>query len=402
MALPGSGPDFPTDALKSAAMAFTPSSSPTPSPAPSAPAASSAPAAVAPPASTYSSSEDPATPVRPTSSTPAPSAAPVVAEGAAETPVPASEPQPIELDVNAHYRVKTVVNGKETIEVLTGQQVLQRQMNARKFTQEMQNLRAAERNLLQERQQMQEWRQRAQQGEEAAAVLNDPVKLTAHIQARFPHLTLAQAQQAAAQTQLQAGIVPGQAPAQAPSFDPDALSTLGDVHQAQQAFQSRVAQLEQELGRKLTAAEEAFQARLAESVTGVLADLARSNQVAQFDRQIDQHIEGLTASVPALRAIPDVNDLIRFKVTQMGPRTPDEMFEAINQVAQGIKEELDQIYQADRQQAIAAKAKLQTSGIEAPSGQSPTFQRKISHRGADGKFSWDSLKDSARARALMG
>ena len=376
--------DFPSGAITEAAKAFVANESatpaPTPAPAAPTPSAPSAPAAELAPAATPS----PETPAVPKVDTPA---------------APAATPEPIEINDTAHYRVKTVVNGVEQVETQTGAEVRARQMNARKFTQEMQALRNLERTFSQERQQL------VTQATEARAILTDRARLAAHIQQQFPGTTLADAQAAAAQIQAQPGYQPQQQAQPAPqavprqhAVDPDGLASIGDI-------QSRVAATEADLGRKLEGFERTLAERLAAAeaaqeqvVLRTIGQLARANEVASYDQKVSSSISDLKKEMPALEHIPGVDDLLRWRVSQAQPKSAEEMFFLLDREARAIHEGLSSVFNAQHQAAAAAKAAMVASGAEPPAGTPPTFQRQISHRGKDGKFDWNALTTDARNR----
>lgn len=344
---------------------------------------------------------------QPVESTPVPGVAPTTQPTYAAPPAAApgvAPPQtiPVEgeaLDINpdTRYRVKTVVNGVEQTELLTGKEVLARQMNARSYTQNQQTLRAQQRQLLQERQQIANQNQQAQ---ENAAILNDAGRLAVYIQGKFPHLTAGQATAAAAQVQAQQGIQPQQPTYQppAPVIDPQGLASIGDV-QAQVG--QRVAELEAELGRRATAAEtqtiqriEERAARIAqETVASTIAQLQTAHAVAGYDRQIDTHINQLITDNPVLKLVPELNDLMRFRVQQMNPQTPQEMLTGFTEVANAIVEGLNAHYQQQNTAAVAAKAKLTTHGIAVPTGTTVTAPTAAASKpfASGGKADWKGL-----------
>jgi hypothetical protein len=294
------------------------------------------------------------------------------------------------------------VDGKEVTETLTGAELRQRQMNARKFTQSMQQVRDIERGLQQERQSIGQLRRQA---EEQRAILTDRARLASYIQQQFPGTTLAEANALAAHTQAQPGYQPQAVPARPqgqapyappqPGIDPDALASVGDI-------QTIVAQKEAELGRKLSEVEQkyaAIEAGMENLVHTTLNKLATAHEVSKFDQQISQSVTSLVERMPALKAIPDLEDLLRFRVTLKAPNSPEEMFHFLEAEAGAIYEGLRETFMQQQNAVAAAKARMVATGAEPPAGTPPTFQRKISHRGPDGKFDWGQLTADARARA---
>lgn len=370
-------PSFPMADIKEAALAFVKESS---QPAPSA----------GPSASTYEENHDPGT-VTATPAAPAkvePQQAPPTQEAAAPEVV---TPEAAELSPTQLFKVTTIVDGVEKTEVLTGKQIADRQMNARKFTQSMQQVRAAERQALEAQRGIAAIRQRQAEQEQ---LLNDPARLQDYVRAKFPHLIQSQpaVQQPVAQ---QVAQQMGQ-----PQVDPQMLASVGDVNEA---VARSIAQQEAELGRRLTATEQAVIARAEASaqkiVENTLQNIQRAHQVATYNRQIDDQITSLAQEMPVLNTIPQLNDLLRFEVSKLNPRTPQEMLDGLREVAAAYAETIDAHYAERNAASLAAKAKLSTHGTEAPAGQAPQIQpiskKPFSH---GGKGDWDSMKAEALAR----
>ena len=304
--------------------------------------------------------------------------------------VVATEPEALELNDTTLYRVQTVVDGKAEVELLTGKQVREQRMGARKFTQSMQSLRTAERTLLSERQGLAALQQRAAQQDQ---LLNDPGRLAAYVHAKYPHLSLAQ-------VQAQVAAVAPQQVAAAPQFDPDTLSTLGDV-------QRRIAEAEAGLARRVAEVEqrasEQVEANTSKAVAAALSTLQNNYAVANFDRQIEDHIAQLKAEMPVLGRIPKVNDMLRFEVTQLRPESPQAMFDALTEYARAYVEDLNEHYQAASATTLAAKSRLVTHGVAAPTGQAPTnAQPRVSKPFSNGgKGDWGSMTTDALARLSL-
>jgi hypothetical protein len=379
----GSEPLFPTADIKEAALAFVNDSArQTEQPA-------------GPSTATYEEAPAPhvaAAPAKP---------APVAPQQTQSQTVQASAPESVtaevaELSPTQSFRVTTIVDGKPVTEVLTGKQIADRNMNARKFTQSMQQVRQVERQALEAQRGIAAIRQRQAEQEQ---LLNDPGRLAAYVQGKFPHL-LSPQQQAQQQAQHQLQQPFAQQQQQVPAVDPQMLASVGDVNHA---VAQSIAQQEAELGRRLNSLEQGAIQRAEESAARVvqqtISNLRNAHQVATFDRQIDDHITSLTSEHPVLSAIPQLNDLLRFEVSKLNPRTPQEMFEGLREVASAYAETIDAHYSERHATTLAAKAKLGTHGVEAPSGQTaqiqPVSRKPFTH---NGKGDWDSMKAEAMAR----
>lgn len=378
MSAPFSEPVFPTEDIKQAAMDLSTPSPAAQSPRPSAP--------------TYESTSENYQTQQQAQVVPQP--VPQIQQTQDNAPVTA---EVAELSPDKIFAVKTVVDGVETVEHLTGKEIAHRQMNARKFTQSMQQVRTIERRALEERQQL---RQIQQQHAEMAAVLNDPGRLAVYMQGKFPHL---QPQQPTyVQPQAPA---PQAAPQYAPSqLDPGALASVGDVDlRVREVIQAQ----EQDLGRRLSGVEklaiERAEAAAAEVVNTTIARLQDAHQIASFNNDIDRTIGAVLQEHDVLNAVPQINDLIRWQVTQIGPRTPDELHNAIREVGNALAETINARVQQRQTVALATRAKLTTHGVEAPVGATPQRQpianKPFSHAG---KGDWDSMKIDALNRANFG
>lgn len=321
---------------------------------------------------------------------------------AAQTPTPApGQPTQVDsagaaIDPNATYTVTYKVNGQDVTESVSGKDIPSRMMNYRSYTQKTQDIAAERRAIFQERQGINELRAQAQRVQEQDALLNDAGRLAVYIQSKFPQMTVGQAQAAAAQVQQNAGIAPQAPPV--PSIDPQALANIGDV---QDQVQRRMEEFRQEFGRNATETEqrairqvEERAAAIAEkTVAQTIAKLQHAHAVAGYDRQIDSHINTLVQEHPVLTQVPELNDLLRFRASQLDAQTPEDLFNGITSIAKAIAEGFDAHYNTQRTAAVAAKAKLTTHGMATPTGVTPTAPTPEASRpfASGGKGDWKSL-----------
>jgi hypothetical protein len=370
------GPSFPSGDITAAALAL-----------PSVAASPAAPSPAAPVA--------PAAPSAPTSVSPA-----EIANAQAQTELPdavaapavPAAPSPLSLDPDALYEVPTTVDGKTTIEVLTGKQVTERNMNNRKFTQTMQQVREFERSLAQERQGIVQLRQQA---ELAQQIMSNPERARQVLSQRFPQLF--QPAPVAAPQYAPAPVAP---PQQVPaSLDPQAIPLFSDV---QAAIDARAQALSAEMGRDLNAKEQAMLASIEQKAAQVFTEkiqaLQNANEVASYDRQINSHIDKLKEAHPVLAQMPQLNDLLRWEVSQMNPRNPQEMLALFDERARALAEGFDEHYAGQQRVAQAVKAKLTSHGVEPPTGRTPTITPVASKPFVKGgKADWGSLDAAVRA-----
>lgn len=157
-----------------------------------------------------------------------------------------------------------------------------------------------------------------------------------------------------------------------PVSNPDEIVNMGELATA---LNQRSAELEARFGQAFNQTLEqratAILRGVDEAITKRINDLKDSHEVATFDRQIVKTINDNLEANPALKAIPKIDQLIRYEVGLMQPQTPQEMFDAISTVSKGIVEQLDQTYNTAFQAKQIVKEKLATEGIEGPGGQAP-------------------------------
>lgn len=296
--------------------------------------------------------------------------------------------------------VKTKRNGE--IVTISGKEAKEEGMRASKFTFEMQKLRRHEEELS----------GRLKQAETLERLVTDDVALAEYLYTQKPHIvetlaahmgmTKAEAAQALAQqVQSDAGVQP-QTPSGFRIENPAEIASLGEVDQL---FQQRsttleqqvLAQVKSQLGEVTGSVQEQVRSLVQDAVRGEIRQLQSAHEVAAIDGEIKSTVSGILEANPALKAIPKVEQLIRFEVFQMGPKSKAELIEAVNHVAQGIVEGLDETYKTARKVSVIDKATMERTGIEPPVGTQPTFTRPIDYRDSNGKVSFAKIREAAKA-----
>jgi hypothetical protein len=326
---------------------------------------------------------------------------------AAETPAapvdnPATTAAPKFVDLPDDQMVKVTVNGEE--QVLPWGEARKQLMLHRTFTQKSQQL-AQERKQIEERsQQISALEQKASRAEKlerlvttpdlfAQYAIANPVMARA-LAARFG-TTVAQATAGAAPA---AQVAVAQA-ASAVGVNNDELANLGEVNSI---VGSRMGEIEQRFGQTLEQRAEVILGKVNEVVDQKLAELRDAHEVSQFNTQIAKTIKDNLDTNPALKAIPRIEELIRFEVGQMQPESVEEMLEAINVVSKGIVEGLQETYNQSRSAQLIAREKLVKEGIEPPVGApvNNLVKKEENFVLPGGKMNWKAL--AAKGKAVIG
>lgn len=267
----------------------------------------SAPAGGGTPATPPASITPPATP--PAVSTPPPSAAPVVDDG-------------IEVEFEPGKVQKLTKD-----EIKAG---MLRQADYTRKTQELATARKQAEEILQRGQQFEAEREQLRQ------VLSDPRAL----------MYLAQQQLAQAQ---------------GPQFDPEAPATMATIAQMAQQNQQMLAQqlalVEQNMGN---VAQQARQ----EAVDEITA----RQETAKHSEVINAKLATIYESNPVLQSVPEIEDVIRYRVSQMQPQTIDEALSAFEKVSGEVASAMGAKFNDARKEQALTKQKLVQGGIEPPGG----------------------------------
>lgn len=191
----------------------------------------------------------------------------------------------------------------------------------------------------------------------------------------------------------------------AQQFGPDAVSALLEHLQGQQPADpnepvtlSRVEQLTaqkmEQLQRQQEEMERKFQETLEQRISQERQSIESQRARAEYDRVLNPYVDKLLSDNPILQAIDNVETLIRFKVVQMNPDSPEKAMEYFDKVVKEQVEKLQTKFVETNKQALINKEKLK-QGIEPPGGTGIAPQPKSYTKGR--RVDWDSLEADALA-----
>lgn len=168
---------------------------------------------------------------------------------------------------------------------------------------------------------------------------------------------------------------------------------------------NEIATVQQARDLVTTQAQE-FQQRLTSMEASMATKLTAVTKEIEDRRETAVHIETLNATVkdifekhPILSKVRLAEDIIRYEVAKMQPKTIAEAQEAFRTVAQGMVEDLNEGYAVTNKTKIATAAKLTTARIEPPGGSGPQIQPTDFKR-ADGTLDWKALNKAANLMAV--
>lgn len=181
----------------------------------------------------------------------------------------------------------------------------------------------------------------------------------------------------------------GQPPVQPqqPQIDPNGVLT---AQEAEMLVQQRLAQLAQAQQHELQEVRNWAQ----QEIQSTIAQVENIRETGAYAKEIDTHLKSVFAEHPLLNSIEAAEDLIRWKVYNLQPKTIEETKELFSKVA---KEQVDKItaaYNDYNKRNIVAKQKLVTNNIEPPGGGGVVPQPQT-FRAQDGSVDWKALRDSA-------
>lgn len=297
--------------------------------------------------------------------------------------------------------VRMKVNGE--VQTFSAKEAREFGMRGAKFTTEMQRFRAEQA----------QHQQMLEDAKKLHTLVSNDEALAAYVFQTKPHIVEALAEhmgwtKAQAAEALAKEVQAQQQPAQAPAFqidNPQELADLGQVNslvesRSQQLQRQVLEQVQRELGAVNGSVKEQIAKAVRETVQNEIATLRNAHEVATFDGEISKTISSVLDANPALKAVPKIEQLLRYEVFQMQPQTPEELTDAIHQVASGIVEQLDATYKTVRKTQVIDKATMEKTGIEPPAGTAPIMSRPISYTGENGKV--DFAKIRAAAKAAIG
>lgn len=275
----------------------------------------------------------------------------------AATPAPAAAPDPGQADKPEPMVEVDFGNGK--VEKLTAKQIKEGWLRQQDYTKKTQELAEHRRQL---EPIAQAYQQAMQEREQIKELLQDPRAL----------MYLLQQQMAA----------------QGPMLDPNEPLTAGQAQQylstQAQALQQRIEQLEQKL------------------VKGVDEARTLAGREAQDLIETARHAESINATIasvyqehPVLQAVPEMEDLMRWRVAQRKPNTIEEATAAFKEVGAELAKSLTDKFVDLNKQQVVTQQKLVTHGIEPPGGSGPQPSPESFRDPKTGAVDWKKLSSAA-------
>lgn len=280
------------------------------------------------------------------------------------TPTPAPAPTGVQSapPTTPTGSVVEVDFGDGRVEKLTPQQIRDGFLRQQDYTKKTQEVAAARRQAEQVLAQSQQFEQEKQQIKE---LLSNPQAL----------MYLAQQHLAAQQ----------------PGFDPNAPASLGQAAQLAEMQSAQLAAQLQQMEHEVQQVKQDVRMAAAEEVKERL-------EVARYTEQINGTLSKAFEKNPILKALPETEDVIRFRVAQLKPQTIEETVQAFERVSEEVaKAQIEHFDSLNKQQAIA-KQKLVHGGIEPPGGAAAPAPGPTSFRdAATNTVDWKRLAASAAA-----
>lgn len=300
--------------------------------------------------------------------TPAPEATPA----ATATPpvVPGSTPQPASTPAPGSVPAATPATSPLTIDWGNGQ--------VERFETEAQLVEAYRKGALR----MADYTRKTQ---EAARVREEAQTLMQQLQPYQQFLPLVQ-QLAQGNVQQVVQQLQAQVEAQKP-LDPNAPVTVAQTMQLAEAMAQRI-QEQQQLMQ--TSSEELKQ--YAQQM--VQDQLQTANYAERINGTLNQvYTEHPILSEVKSGPVPELEQLIRFRVVQMQPGNIDEAIQATKVVAKEFAEKWNQIYTAKAQQQQVQRQQVVSQGLESPGGVAPQPAKQSFGNGRS--LDWKNLREAA-------
>jgi hypothetical protein len=216
-------------------------------------------------------------------------------------------------------------------------------MRQAKFTKEMQGLAAQRQQFEQERGQV---TQLQQEREALVTIVSNPQLLKEFISKQYPGLFQAAQGQPSQEALEQAGVDPGD------------IATVGQLAEIQRQATEQIRTIAQELQDGLTKREQA----IADSIETRHATLKLSNDINSTIKTIFSENAFLS------KVIPNAEQLLRYEVSKLQPRTPEETLAAFKQVAAGWVEQFNETVKETTKATVVQKQQLVKNNIQPPGG----------------------------------
>jgi hypothetical protein len=206
-------------------------------------------------------------------------------------------------------------------------------------------------------------------------LLNDEQMMKQFLAAKYPNL-LAQAKEAAAQ---EAGV------------DPEDIATVGQIKAVEAAAAKKVQEIADQ-----------FTKQLEERTSNIGREIEDKQATLKLANDINTTVKSLFTDHPYItKVIPHAEQVLRYTVSQMQPRTEAETVEAFKTVFGGWVENYQSTVQETNKSSVLAKQKLVQNNIQPPGGsgvqpQPTTFMKQNPMTGKR-DVNWDALREAAAA-----
>jgi hypothetical protein len=240
------------------------------------------------------------------------------------------------------------------------------------YTKEMQSLRAEQSAFQSEQQQIASLRK---EHEAFVTLLRDPNLLREFVGQKYPSLMAQQQAVAAAAAQV----------------DPDDIVTVGQIQATQ-------AQLEQRIADVADAMEQTF----AEREANIARNIETKHATLKLANEVNSTIKSLFDEHPHMaKLIPDAEQVLRYNVSKMKPKTEQEAIEAFKTVFGGWVEKYNDAVTETTKTKTIAKQKMLATNIQPPGGAGvqpqPTNFKKVDKITGKESLDWDKLHEAALA-----
>lgn len=165
--------------------------------------------------------------------------------------------------------------------------------------------------------------------------------------------------------------------------DPNEIAT---VQQARDLVAAQAKQFQQTL--------ELLEQKADQKIQRATQDLEARRETALFTEHINSTVKDIFDKNPILSKVRRAEDILRYEVAQMNPKTLKEANEAFITVAQGMVEDLQEGFTTANKTKVVAAAKLAKPRIEPPGGSGPQIQPR-NFKKADGTPDWKQLSSAA-------
>ncbi len=200
--------------------------------------------------------------------------------------------------------------------------------------------------------------------QEAAQLRQQAEQVLSHY--NNPQNILTAAQRLLAQQQPQAPQQP---------IDPNKPITVGEMQQVMSAMNQQYQQLGQQ-------AQAYVEDRLA---------------VANYAENINSELGKIYDKYPSLKALPEYEDVLRYRVAQSQPASLEEAVQRFNTIAAEMHTKIGGVFTQQQQQQAAAKQQFVQSGAEGPGGAAPA-QQAPKYTDNRGRVDWTRLGNAAKTQ----